>query len=334
MRKYFSILIICSLPLLLSSQETGSISGQVLDASDNSPRQGANIYIDSTRMSAKADSNGNYVIKNVQAGTYNINVDFPFYTPSRDNEVSVIAGKNTVVNFILLREHTLISVDDTLSIKAENAYYDKDYDLAEIYLKMYISRNIPIQDSLNLNAPGYMNKKNIACEYLQNIYLEREYYEKALFFHRLMNGTYKWRCRPLEGDFGICGPSEYDRDFFYVQCFSGLHQYDSALKYLNKYSFYVGFVSEENTADWIIYLSNNLFGKDYVKKNLLNAIDNIYLLYGTFYTVFLGERHWININNNSIYRNFYGNITTWEETKRLIQQEIRNSILYKLIMEE
>lgn len=76
---------------------TGTISGQVIDASTSSPVPKANIYTDPPTISVTADTQGLYVIPEAPPGVYTITATKPGYTSTSVN-IAVTAGKTTTAD--------------------------------------------------------------------------------------------------------------------------------------------------------------------------------------------------------------------------------------------
>lgn len=81
--------------------QTGTIKGRILDAKTNEPLIGASVLVEGTTNGAAADLDGNYVIRNVGAGTYTLIASYIAY----QNEIRtgiVVGGNNEItVDFLL-----------------------------------------------------------------------------------------------------------------------------------------------------------------------------------------------------------------------------------------
>lgn len=89
------------LPVIASAQ-SGSLSGTISDA-DGEPLAGATVYIASIQKGDQADTNGEYVISSIPAGTYTIRVTFVGY---RTFETTVNVGSGETVQDVTLAEDT------------------------------------------------------------------------------------------------------------------------------------------------------------------------------------------------------------------------------------
>ncbi|MFO7523946.1 MAG: carboxypeptidase-like regulatory domain-containing protein, partial [Ignavibacteriaceae bacterium] len=70
------ILSVTALTILLSTQlfpqSSGSINGKIVDATTGEELIGANIYLEGTSLGAASDLNGQYLMKGIPAGSYNL----------------------------------------------------------------------------------------------------------------------------------------------------------------------------------------------------------------------------------------------------------------------
>jgi len=61
--------------------QNASISGSVADASDGTPLPGAHVVLENSRQVVISDFKGNFIIRNLKAGKYTINVSYVGYAP-------------------------------------------------------------------------------------------------------------------------------------------------------------------------------------------------------------------------------------------------------------
>lgn len=85
-----------TLPILFSASvrasaqpRSGSIEGRVFDADTKSPLIGANILLIGTSSGAATDGRGEYVVKNVPVGSYNLKFSYMGYTPTIVTDIIV-----------------------------------------------------------------------------------------------------------------------------------------------------------------------------------------------------------------------------------------------------
>ena len=88
------------------SQQKGSISGKVFDKQTNEALIGASVSIENSNLGASSDLDGNYEIRNLQAGNYSIRVSYISYRTIVIKNIKVESGKSTVINIPLEQEST------------------------------------------------------------------------------------------------------------------------------------------------------------------------------------------------------------------------------------
>jgi outer membrane receptor protein involved in Fe transport len=93
------IFIFFVLPNNIFSQTTGSIGGTVIDAKDKTPIVGAIVKIEGTSKGVETDANGNYVILNMDVGTYSVACSYVGYNTFKQTGVKVSVDQRTKVNF-------------------------------------------------------------------------------------------------------------------------------------------------------------------------------------------------------------------------------------------
>lgn len=82
----------------------GSIEGVVKDAKTNEPLIGANVLIQGTSIGAATDLDGKFVISNVKAGTYNLQVTFVTYKTQLIPDVVVEDAKRITLTIPMAEE--------------------------------------------------------------------------------------------------------------------------------------------------------------------------------------------------------------------------------------
>ncbi|MBW3552294.1 MAG: TonB-dependent receptor [Gemmatimonadetes bacterium] len=106
----FAALLALSLALTLAltlgladaaqAQQTGSVSGQVVDAQTDRPLAGAQVVVSGTGIGALVSEDGRFLIRNVPAGAQTLRVEQLGYA-SQTREVTVQPGQTAVVTFNL-----------------------------------------------------------------------------------------------------------------------------------------------------------------------------------------------------------------------------------------
>jgi len=80
--------------------QDGTIAGTVIDSTTGGPLPGVNVIVDETQKGTTTDSEGNYRLTGVEAGTYTLRASFVGYTEGT-REVVVEAGETTTIDFFL-----------------------------------------------------------------------------------------------------------------------------------------------------------------------------------------------------------------------------------------
>ncbi len=118
--------------LTFSQQTTGKISGEVSSV-DGSVLAGANVMVDGTSSGAATDSDGNYTILNVPAGTYSLSVSYIGHKTVTTSNVEVKTNLTTPQSFALetsaisgevvtiIGEKRLVEFSATNSVRSVNA---------------------------------------------------------------------------------------------------------------------------------------------------------------------------------------------------------------------
>jgi Ca-activated chloride channel family protein len=88
-------------PTTLAVVETGSIAGNVRDATTGQPIVGANVLVVGTSLATMTDGNGHYVIANVPVGTYTVVARFIGYTSGEKKGLRVTANATVVADLTI-----------------------------------------------------------------------------------------------------------------------------------------------------------------------------------------------------------------------------------------
>ncbi len=103
-KKFTTFIIFITLVLgssIAFSQTTGSIGGTITDAKENTPLVGATVKIAGSNMGAITDDNGEYIILNVEVGTYSLEASYIGYDSKKVTNVKVSVDQRTKINFQL-----------------------------------------------------------------------------------------------------------------------------------------------------------------------------------------------------------------------------------------
>ena len=95
------------LPLIvataLQGQQTGTVTGTVMNAMNMQPLSGAQISIDGTTRGALSNADGRFVVLNVPAGTYTVRVRMLGYSAA-EQSITVAEGGTALANFELTQQ--------------------------------------------------------------------------------------------------------------------------------------------------------------------------------------------------------------------------------------
>ncbi|MEA5129611.1 MAG: TonB-dependent receptor [Proteiniphilum sp.] len=84
-----------------SYSQTGTIKGKIVDAQTNEPLIGASVLIEGTTHGAAADLDGNYIIRNVEAGSYTLIASYVAYQSKTKTGVVVGTNNEITIDFLL-----------------------------------------------------------------------------------------------------------------------------------------------------------------------------------------------------------------------------------------
>ncbi|MGF1584720.1 MAG: TonB-dependent receptor domain-containing protein [Bacteroidales bacterium] len=97
----FTIISFLFLSFNLSFSQTGEIKGVVKEKDSGETLPGAHIIIEGTNVGVNTDFDGNFELKGLNAGTYNLQVSFISYTTELIENVQVISGQSTNITIEL-----------------------------------------------------------------------------------------------------------------------------------------------------------------------------------------------------------------------------------------
>lgn len=95
---FFIFILIFLFSDFIIAQETGNLSGKIIDEQTSEPLAYINVVIQNTGLGAATDARGNYRLTGIPKGTHKIIVSAVGYT-RLEQSVIIEAGKETVVNF-------------------------------------------------------------------------------------------------------------------------------------------------------------------------------------------------------------------------------------------
>lgn len=90
---------------LFAQQPAQTVRGNVIDEASNVPLSYVSVALQDTPIGATTDSLGNFVLKNVAVGRYNLLVSYVGYEPMTLKEIQVTSAREVVLN-ITMKENT------------------------------------------------------------------------------------------------------------------------------------------------------------------------------------------------------------------------------------
>lgn len=100
LRGLLALVAVAALPALATAQERGTVTGAVVDQTNQQPLAGVQIFIAGTERGTLTNSEGRYLIPNVPAGSYEVRATRLGYSQGTASVV-VAAGETATANFTL-----------------------------------------------------------------------------------------------------------------------------------------------------------------------------------------------------------------------------------------
>jgi len=116
------IIIVIGLSSIINGSD-GLLIGRVRDTNTHQPLLGVNIIISGTDLGSATDSLGNFMIKNIPVGSYDVNASMIGYKPITRPNVHIVPKRASVANFDL--HPTVLEGDD---IVVTGNYFEKTKD--------------------------------------------------------------------------------------------------------------------------------------------------------------------------------------------------------------
>lgn len=104
MRVSFLIILFSWIFSTAYAQQTGEVRGRVFNAVNNEAIPFANVVVLGTDIGTVSDENGNYILKDLKPGLYNIRASFVGYKPKTFFEIQVSLARAVRLDFDLMEE--------------------------------------------------------------------------------------------------------------------------------------------------------------------------------------------------------------------------------------
>ncbi len=88
-------------PVVKAAKTTGSIKGSITDAESGEILIGASVLIVGTSWGASTDAEGNFIVKDVPAGTYQLAFSYLGYESTIARDIKITAGETTTLDYKL-----------------------------------------------------------------------------------------------------------------------------------------------------------------------------------------------------------------------------------------
>ncbi len=140
----------------MAQTQTASISGIVIDSSDEDPLTGATIYIEELKTGTVAGQNGEFVIDNLKEGTYTLSISYIGYNKHTEN-IKLEAGERKKHIFRLNANSQSLS-EVVISAKSEARQLREQAIAIEIDLNSKTIEKIeglPLSDGYNILIETY-----------------------------------------------------------------------------------------------------------------------------------------------------------------------------------
>ena len=99
------------LPAAGLAQQGGNLTGQIVDATNAAPINGAQVSVEGTSRGGLTQGNGRYLLTSIPAGTYTVRVTYIGYKTATQ-EVTISAGQTTTADFNM--EVSAVSLDEVV----------------------------------------------------------------------------------------------------------------------------------------------------------------------------------------------------------------------------
>ncbi|HDR05154.1 MAG TPA: TonB-dependent receptor [Candidatus Marinimicrobia bacterium] len=130
MKKILFILTVI-IPQMLLAQ--GILRGNITDAKNGQPLPGANIILKGTYYGAASDIDGTFLIRNISAGSYDVEVSMIGYTRKLYSGIEVKSGQDQT--FDIRMEPTVLALGQEVTVIGERPIVDTDATSSSVSMK-------------------------------------------------------------------------------------------------------------------------------------------------------------------------------------------------------
>ncbi len=151
------LLIVFIVANILCQSQSAILTGKVTDKEDKSPLIGVNIMIIGTSLGAASDDQGNYTIKNLKPGIYNIKFSYTGYEKTLITDIKLVANETKVLNLAL--KTAVATTEEEVVIVGQKPLVDVEKGKSESSIKSEAIEAAPqrgLEKIIN-SQPGVMN---------------------------------------------------------------------------------------------------------------------------------------------------------------------------------
>ena len=155
MNKIFTVLLLFLMLPVVALAQSGQLRGTITDQETGEPLLGANVLVVGTTQGAATDINGEYVILNLFAATYEVRATYIGYQAQTIQNVRVVAGLTSELNFQLAAEGIQVG-----EVEVEQAYVEFDLSPWTVYharTELRLTGNLSNQ----INLGGIINSQHV-----------------------------------------------------------------------------------------------------------------------------------------------------------------------------
>ena len=146
MKKYFKILPLIFLATLSFAGTDGTIRGKIVDEEGNA-LPGAQVFIQGTSIGTMCDLDGNYILLNVQVGTYDVTISMIGYKTKVVKDVNVVMDQTKWLN----AELPIAAIEgDVVFVTVEKELVEKGSTSKKITMGSEAIEALPIRDVTEL----------------------------------------------------------------------------------------------------------------------------------------------------------------------------------------
>ena len=109
-------------PIFLLAQSSGVFTGKVIESKSGEALPGVNVMVKGTYYGTATDLDGRFIIKNINTGSYDVEVSMIGYKVILQTGVKIQEGSNTELNFSL--DETVLSFGEDVIVLGKKPLFD------------------------------------------------------------------------------------------------------------------------------------------------------------------------------------------------------------------